>query len=191
MSFLGGYQDQSEGDILSGISPEGYLNVQRQTHFMRAATCIPPHEPFSLSTSAPWSSYSVPDNRIGRMTYSDEVLFAPEQIIPSRVPRPEHIPQPTRSKSGRRKETHIHLGRHGTKLLDGVGSPPSGNPVGSPPNACKNSRAIDDSSPATATLLNKKGGRHGRLDPRRREATSRMRKIKSCWHCIRVRGRVR
>jgi hypothetical protein len=188
------HHEHSDDDILSGMLPEGYQDIRRRDHLVATATCIPRYVRCDSSASAPWSTYSVSDNRIGRIFSSDEALFVPEHTIPSAV---QHLgkrpPQQYASKAKRRRRSskgHSDDAKGDTELLNAVGSPPLGNPVGPPPNACDSSCAVDDILPSITIQSNKKGGRHGGLDPQRRENARKTRKRRSCWRCILVRGTV-
>ena len=192
MPFVGEYQESAE-DILSEMIPEQYQHIESRAHLMAPITHEPRYLPYSSSTSAPWSTYSLSDDQIRRRPHSDEVLFAPEQTIPSRVAHLEYIPQQTGGKITKHKEnSKARLKNHGGQeyYLENVGRPPPGNPVGPPPSVSESYRAGDALSPGTMIEAQRKGGRHGRLDPQSREAAWKMRKIRSCWNCVFVRGKV-
>ncbi len=191
-SVLTGHQEHSDDDILSGIPP-GFRGNQSWNHG-RTATYIPRFVSCESSISAPWSAYSVSDNRIGRIPYSDEVLFVSEPIIPSTVQHlGKRLPESLSSETKRRKKrsnTQSNNTICDTEFVDAVGSPPSRDPIGPPSSACESSCAIDDLSPDITAQSNRKGGRHGRLDPQRREGARKMREMRSCWRCILARGLV-
>ena len=194
MPLLGGYQEQSAEIILSGLLSERYQNIEHHDVFKAVATNVPRYVSYGSSTSAPWSAYSVSEDRNCRVPCSDEFLFAPEQVTPSNMPHPEHIAQQTGSTKKRGKKqskppSDNYKAR--TYLLDRVGSPPSGNPVRPLPNASEIRHAMNDSLHGTMTQRHITGGRHGGLNPQCREAAWKMRQIRSCWHCALVRGKVR
>lgn len=191
---LTGHHEQSDDDILSGMFPEGYQDIQSRNHLVATASCVPRYVHCDSSTNAPWSTYSVSDNRMGRILPSDEALFAPEHLLPSAVQHlGKRLPQQCASKAKRRRtsfKAYSEDDKDDTELLNAVGSPPSEDPVRPLPNVCESSRAVDDISPRIGIQSNKKGGRHGGLDPQRRENARKMREMKSCWRCILARGSV-
>ncbi len=194
MPLLGGYQEQSVGVIRSGIFSEGYQNIEHHDEFEATATNVPRYVSYGSSTSAPWSAYSVSEDRICRIPRSDEFLFVAEQVIPSNMPHLEHIAQQTGSTTKKRKkDSKPPADNHkaGTNLPDRVGSPPSGNPVGPPPNIFETPHAMNVPQHGTMMQRHRIGGRHGGLNPRCREAAGKMRQIRSCWHCALIRGTVR
>ena len=186
-------QEHSVKDILSGILPEQYLHIRSQDHFMASNSQVPRYVPYGSPTAAPWSTYSIPDDQIRRRHHPDEVLFAPEQRDHLGLLDIECIPQQTESETKKRKNTpKARPNSHGGRdyFPDNIGTPPSGNPVGPPPDIFEMSRAIDTLPPDGMMEAQRKGGRHGGLDRQSREDAGRMRKIGSCWNCVFLRGKV-
>lgn len=193
-SVLSSRHEHFDDDILSGMLPKGYQDIQSRDHLVATTTCIPRYVRCDSSASAPWSTYRVSDDRIGRIFSSDEALSVPEHTIPSAAQHLGKRPsQQYASKVKRRRRSfkgHSDDAKRDTELLNAVGSHPVGNPVGPPPNARDSSCAVDNILPSITIQSNKKGGRHSGLDPQRRENARKTRKRRSCWRCALVRGTV-
>ena len=189
-----GYQEQSDADItLSQVIPEDYRSNTSPNNFMANAAYMPLDILHGPSTSAPWSTYSIQDKQMCHIPTSSEVLFAPEQVVPSEVQRMDKRSAQHMERKAKRRRGFLNGHSVDSKgeetLLKNVKSLPLEDPIGHP-SSTRDSYTIDDLSPDTSAKSNNKGGRRGALDPKSREAARKVREKKSCWHCALTRGTV-
>ena len=162
-------------------SPEaGYNGVPPRPRYM----------PGLADFDEPWSTWRMSSEQLQRSLPSDTSLFA---SLPTGVH--QYVRQNTIDTAPVADDANVVSMDFETDLDNGTRSsddtldePPSGDPVGPPP------QLPSPSSPQAAGQShrqNRKGGRRGPLEPNKREKAGMMRKTRACWHCIFLRNSVR